>query len=284
MKQNSSLHENSPPFEPVRNSSNGFEHRWMTVEQAVVFCAERGLNRTPKTIRKWAERSSGLADGEVVARKEDTPYGNYRWQIDVTSLARKVEEELSVRNTNQPEPVRPGANAIQFGDVEKANKILIEPTPSFSEQVQTGGHRFEPTPDQRKQETQGEPGVNPTEPVRTGAERSELLQPSELELVLDEVRERMGDKDKEIAFLRDQLSEAQAEIGRRAASTDEALKTIDRVVRSFEMQAEANRALALGGAERPEPYPEATKPISFTPANVDNPTGHMDVRRVQYGE
>ena len=97
--------------------------------------------------------------------------------------------------------------------------------------------------------------------------------------MLDEVRARMFDKDREIAFLRDQLSEAQAEIGRRAASTDEALKTIDRVVRSFEMQAEANKALALSGEVQRE-YQDQTQPIRFAPESVDSAERHQDIRRV----
>lgn len=274
--------DGSNRVEPVRTSSHGFEREWMTVEQAVVFCAERGLTRTPKTIRKWAERSSGLADGEVIARKEDTPYGNYRWQIEAASLVRKVEEELSVRGSNLHEPVRSSANATLFGNAREASPHLIEPTPNHPQQVRTGAHRFEPISDQNNLPVKDEPGANPTELVQTGDRRSKPVQLSDLELVLDEVRERMGDKDREIAFLRDQLSEAQAEIRRRAASTDEALKTIDRVVRSFEMQAEANKALALSGGERPMPYQNATKPISFTPSSVDNPNGQMDVRRVEY--
>ncbi|MEL6932565.1 MAG: hypothetical protein AAFO17_05660 [Pseudomonadota bacterium] len=68
-------------------------------------------------------------------------------------------------------------------------------------------------------------------------------------------------------------------VTRRAASTDEALKTIDRAVRSFEMQAEANKALALRGEVRRE-YQEQTQPIRFTPESVDNAERHQDIRRL----
>jgi len=61
--------------EPVRTDPNVFEQVWLTVDQAVAYCDQRGLSRTPKTIRKWAERSSGLTDGDVVSRKEDTAWG-----------------------------------------------------------------------------------------------------------------------------------------------------------------------------------------------------------------
>lgn len=39
---------------------------------------------------------------------------------------------------------------------------------------------------------------------------------AEAETVLEVVRERMADKDREIAFLREQLANAQAEVGKRA--------------------------------------------------------------------
>ncbi len=114
----------------MRTPENPLEYTWLTVDEAVAFCPERGLSRTPKTLRKWAERSDNKEDAEI-------------------------------------------------------------------------------------------------------------------------------------AFLRDQLEKSQAEVGRRATSTDEALKTIDRVVHSFEMQAEANKALALQSANDVQVVPDATVPIRF---------------------
>ena len=61
--------------EPVPTGAHEFEQDWLSVEQAVIFCAELGLTRTPKTVRNWAKRSFGSADGDVVSRKEDTPWG-----------------------------------------------------------------------------------------------------------------------------------------------------------------------------------------------------------------
>ena len=97
------------PSEPVHTPANGFEQEWLDVEQSVALALELGLSRTPKTIRKWAERSSGLPDGDVVARREDTQW-NYRWLIEKASLIRKVEEELELSGANHPKPVRTGAN------------------------------------------------------------------------------------------------------------------------------------------------------------------------------
>jgi hypothetical protein len=255
--------------EPGRTGANSYEQEWMSVEKAVVYCAELGLTRTPKTIRKWAERSSGLPDGDVHARKEDTPWG-YRWQIERASLTRKVEEEIEMRGANSFEHVQASAANLNAAEVEKISPIGDEPQSNRPEPIHTGSGKFAPSSAQMRQETSGEPGANQCEPVQRR---------SELETVLDEVRARISDKDQEIRFLRDQLADAQVEIGRRAASTDEALKTIDRVVRSFEMQAEANKALALRGGA-PTEYREATQQMRFTPESIDNQNRHQDIRRV----
>ena len=259
--------QDSRPSEPVRTGSNPLSQEWLDVAQAVVRCAELGLIRTPKTVRKWAERSAGLADGDVISRKEDTPWGGYRWLIEKASLTRKVEEELELRGPNQDEPVRTAPNVFEPSIV---HKTLTEPGANTTDPVHTGVHEFDQVVLQNELESPPEPGANQFEPVQTS---------SEIELVLGEVRERLADKDREISFLRDQLADAQVEIGKRAASTDEALKTIDRVVRSFELQAEANRALALGSAN-PEPATEQTEQIRFTAETVDNTPGHQDIRRV----
>lgn len=262
--------QSSHPFELVHTGAHGFEQEWLDVTQAVVMCAEMGLVRTPKTIRKWAERSSGLPDGDILSRKEDTRWG-YRWMIEKASLARKVEEELEFKSANQPEPVRTSASTALQANTEKAPDNPGEPDAHMPKPVQSSSHPSEHPQDQNTPQNQRERSANRFAPVQSG---------SEIELVLEEVRARMSDKDREIAFLRDQLSEAQIEIGKRAASTDEALKTIDRVVRSFEMQAEANRALALGAGQPEQPFAEQTTPTKFTPKSVDNTAGHQDIRRV----
>lgn len=220
----------SHPPEPVRTPENPLEYEWLTVDQAVAFCAERGLSRTPKTLRKWAERSYNKEDADIIVRREDTMW-SYRWKIEKSSLARKVDQELSLAGVNASEPVRTSAP-------EK---------PDRNEQI----------------------AVNNSEPVQTGANTSEPVRTGSLDIwpargsvdVLDEVRKRLEDKDAEIVFLREQLDKAQAEVERRATSTDEALKTIDRVVRSFEMQAEANKALALAGGTSGG---EQSEPVRFT--------------------
>ena len=248
------------PSELVRTPENPLDYSWLTVDQAVAFCAERGLSRTPKTLQKWAERSYNKPDADIVVRRADTMWG-YRWKIEQASLSRKVAEELSLADVSAP--VRTSANTPATPNDLPINKIQV----NRSEPVRTGAETFTQPIINSNQENSDEPGSHLSEHVRTGAHD---IRPTENSAkVLSEVRERLRDKDAEIAFLRDQLGKAQAEVERRATSTDEALKTIDRVVRSFEMQAEANKALALSGAVATEPVAEKTGPIRFTTASAD---------------
>ncbi|MCE8006009.1 hypothetical protein [Aestuariivita sp.] len=266
----------SHPSEPVRTPENPLEYEWLTVDEAVAFCAERGLSRTPKTLRKWAERSYNKEDADITVRREDTMW-SYRWKIEKASLARKVDQELSLAGANASEPVRTGAT-------ETAENTTVEPENTF-EPVRTGAGMISETNSDQKPSKTDEPRANASEPVRTG---SVDIRPAGVSAnVLEEVRERLRDKEEEIAFLRGQLDKAQAEVERRATSTDEALKTIDRVVRSFEMQAEANKALALSGvSSRTEP----SEPVRFTeeaemsPTEQPTPPEHNPASRYQQPE
>lgn len=244
--------------EPVRTPENLPQTEWLTVDEAVSLCADHGLSRTPKTLRKWAERSFQKEDSEIIVHREDTMWA-YRWKFEKTSLLRKIEQEVSLSSSNTSEPVRtPPNEGLQTQQAQDdLQSDSHEPHPF--EPVRTGSQErseHEPVnPD--------EPGSNDSKPVRTSSHQTD-----ELQGVLEEVRERLADKNKEVEFLRGQLEIAQAEVGRRATSTDEALKTIDRVVHSFELQAEANRALALrdaGGAGQEV----ASKEVRFAPETIE---------------
>jgi len=106
-----------------------------------------------------------------------------------------------------------------------------------------------------------------------------MLSRTHAEKLLEEVRERLEDKDNEIAFLREQLAAAQTEVGERAASTDSAIKTLDRVVRGFEMQAEANNALARLGSTKPKTE-QSGHVVRFASEAVDTPSPQQDIRRL----
>ncbi len=243
----------SHPSEPVRTPENPLEYRWLTVDDAVSFCVERGLSRTPKTLRKWAERSYNKPDADIIVRRADTLWG-YRWKIEKTSLARKVDQELSVAAPHPSEPVRTRVDGQQQPDHE----ISSAPETNQQEPVRTSSGQFA----QNELSEKDEHRADASEQVRT---RLTVQSGTQVE---QELRDRLKDKNAEIAFLREQLGLSQSEVGQRAKSTDEALKTIDRVVRSFEMQAEANKALALGAAHVGEEH--QVRRTAFTPRSVDD--------------
>ena len=60
---------------------------WLTVQEAVAYCLSKGLHRTPKTVRKWAQRARDPEAGtaEISAKAQDTENG-FRWLIERSSL------------------------------------------------------------------------------------------------------------------------------------------------------------------------------------------------------
>lgn len=68
--------------------------QWLSVKEAVVYCADRGLSRNEKTIRRWAERSIKRPESpEVQVREQDTGFG-FRYMIEKNSLDLKIKQEL----------------------------------------------------------------------------------------------------------------------------------------------------------------------------------------------
>ena len=69
--------------------------QWLSVTEAVAICAERGLSRNMKTVRRWAQRSHARPENaEVLVREQDTPNG-FRYVIEKSSLERKIAQELA---------------------------------------------------------------------------------------------------------------------------------------------------------------------------------------------
>ena len=67
---------------------------WLTIAEAVVYCQTKELDRTAKTIRRWAlEAAKDLRKGVASARKQDTENG-FRWNILRDWLDIKIGEEL----------------------------------------------------------------------------------------------------------------------------------------------------------------------------------------------
>ena len=124
---------------------------WLTVQEAVTYCLSHGLNRTPKTIRKWAQRSQNPISGsaEITVKSQDTENG-FRWLIEKTSLDVKIAQELEfetrknglIENTNQPEQVSTGENLSAPVQVNESAKKQISTSENVSAQVATSAHPF----------------------------------------------------------------------------------------------------------------------------------------------
>lgn len=68
--------------------------RWLSVAEAVAYCARAGLSRNIKTIRRWAERSIRYPENtEFRVREQDTGFG-FRYMIERRSLDLKIRQEL----------------------------------------------------------------------------------------------------------------------------------------------------------------------------------------------
>ncbi|MEM6608109.1 MAG: hypothetical protein AAF689_05965 [Pseudomonadota bacterium] len=141
----------------------------MTVSEAVILCTERGLSRTPKTIRKWAARSYAFPESaDILVRREDIENG-FRWSIEATSLNRKIDEELEFERRKAQEP---------YG---------------------TGAHPAEPVTDGSGASPLIEQVKHPSKPVHTRDD------PSADARIEAELRAQLKDTQDEVAFLREEL-------------------------------------------------------------------------------
>ena len=162
----------SHPSEPVRTRPDQFGD-WLTVAEAVAYCSLKDLDRTPKTIRKWAHRSHhDLENADLTVRREDVDNG-FRWTIERTSLDRKIAQELEFEARRTGEP--------------------IETRPDVSGAVQTSANA----------ENEDSASESPPEPVQTGAHPSGSVHNPEA--VIDGLRERIDDLKGEVEFYRDEL-------------------------------------------------------------------------------
>lgn len=146
---------------------------WLTVSEAVTHCSIKELQRTPKTIRKWAHRShSDPENGDLVVRREDVDNG-FRWSIERESLDRKIAQELEFEARREDEPVQTGAHPV--------------------EQVHTGVV---------DENAENEHAVS-DEPVRTAPNSSRPVR-DESQLV-SELRDRIKGLNDEVDFYREEL-------------------------------------------------------------------------------
>lgn len=123
---------------------------WLTVQEAVAYCLSKGLSRTAKTVRKWAQRARDPQSGtaEIVVKAQDTENG-FRWLIERSSLDVKIEQEKQFAerkdgeadNTHLSTPVATGAHlfAPVLVDEPKVSEVNTAPHPSAP--VPTGAHQ-----------------------------------------------------------------------------------------------------------------------------------------------
>lgn len=142
---------------------------WLTVAEAVIRCTDRGLPRTPKTIRKWAARSFEQPEAaDISVRREDTGNG-FRWSIEAVSLERKIDEEVEYEAQRQPKP--------DFTGTHTSGQVGLEAVAEY----------------------QGKPIETPSEPVRASTHSSGGSG------VEAELRHQLEQSRAEVEFLRDEL-------------------------------------------------------------------------------
>ena len=156
--------------EQVATSGDVFG-QWLTVQGAVAYCLSKGLSRTSKTVRKWAQRARDPESGtaEISVKAQDTENG-FRWLIDRSSLDVKIEQEKQFEQRKD-------------GDANDSNA---------SEQVATGLHPSAPV--LAEEQTVSEVSTTPhlSKPVLTGAKQNN-------EQMIDFLMKQIDTKDQQLA-------------------------------------------------------------------------------------
>ncbi len=123
---------------------------WLTVQEAVTYCLSKGLSRTSKTVRKWAQRARDPESGtaEISVKAQDTENG-FRWLIERSSLDVKIEQEKQfeqrkdgeANDANGSEQVATGAHTSALVHLDEQRTSEVSTTPNPSELVQTGANQ-----------------------------------------------------------------------------------------------------------------------------------------------
>ena len=84
-----------PPLPGQGRPEPDMSGQWLSVPEAVTSCAEMGLGRDIKTVRRWAPRSQTKPENaEVLVHQQDTSTG-FRYVIEKASLERKIAQDLA---------------------------------------------------------------------------------------------------------------------------------------------------------------------------------------------
>ena len=101
---------------------------WLSVKEAVLYCHSKGLNRTPKTVGKWARMNVDLPQDQqdLVVERQDIDNG-FRYVIKRESLDVKIEQEkdFDARLARDREAVE-GSTPVQTGEVPAEEKSAPE--------------------------------------------------------------------------------------------------------------------------------------------------------------
>ena len=140
--------------------------QWLSVKEAVVYCADRGLSRNEKTIRRWAERSIKRPESpEVQVREQDTGFG-FRYIIEKSSLDLKIKQELEFA-AERGDAVMPG-HAPSDPDMSGAARHEAEPQTGADTSPDMEGHADAgtgaPTPAHDETEPRNDDGSRPDVP------------------------------------------------------------------------------------------------------------------------
>lgn len=214
-----------------QSSSEHLNKVWLTVAEAVSYCAERLLPRTAKTIRKWAHRSHlDPNNGDIVVRREDVENG-FRWVIERSSLDRKIEQELEFEarrnqsDTSLSSETAPDASEHVHTGANQADDEL--PSVSLAEPAHTGANPSAPVPASAPAQLGDNSSPTSDKPVCTSAEQVEPV--GDQADVVRQLQARIEDLKSEIEFYRDELRD------RRHAT-----EALTGVIETFRLTAQSN--------------------------------------------
>jgi|GEM_PF-2109705 len=182
--------------------------QWLSVKEAVVYCADRGLSRNEKTIRRWAERSMRRPESpEVRVREQDTGFG-FRYMIEKGSLDLKIKQELEF-TAERGDAVMAG-HAPSDPDTPGAARHETEPqsgadtSPDMEGQADAGPGA--PTPAHGETEPQVDDGARPDVPGQALSEGDMPARKLQVRSVGDDfLMKQIEMKDQQLAMKDEQI-------------------------------------------------------------------------------
>jgi transposase len=192
--------------EQVDTGAEGFGG-WLTVQDAVAYCLSKGLSRTAKTVRKWAQRARDPQSGtaEILVKAQDTENG-FRWLLERSSLDVKIEQEkqFEVRKDGVADgehllaKVATGAHMSAPVRAEETTTESPGTDKHLSEQVGTGAQAFTPVSINDHMTEPVSARENTSAPVGTGASQDNTQMIEFLMKQIDTKDQQLAVKDRQI--------------------------------------------------------------------------------------